>query len=361
MRDVLVLRAQQSLALYLDRWRRAIARHLGLAEFLSAWASNSVDPASAWDLTHGRIFRALHSDDRQLAESAGIALAVHLMAHGASGDWRTETVESAQHVFGGWLLPAADNIRAEADADRVTFSLESANQHVEVVFTRKRGDWICQGPAMQIPRVGRGSIRLRSRAALRHDEFPDVAADGEYSVSGVEVDALKTTLATLRQHSPPYARWVHGVLRDLAVFPGTVERLRSGTASNQFGLSYVSTCDNAVALSESLVHESSHHYYHIARWLGPVQDGSDERLYYSPAVQRERPLDRILLAYHAFANVILMYRDYRAAGYDVDDYARVNERALLGDVKTLDAPLRDNPALTVVGRGLYEPLRKRLW
>ena len=37
---------------------------------------------------------------------------------------------------------------------------------------------------------------------------------------------------------------------------------------------------------------------------GPVDDGSDTILHYSPLVDRGRPLDRILFAFHACANIL---------------------------------------------------------
>jgi len=51
--------------------------------------------------------------------------------------------------------------------------------------------------------------------------------------------------------------------------------------------------------------------------------GATSRLYYSAGVRRDRPLDRILLAYHAFANVLLMYRDVLRGGLDVERYERL--------------------------------------
>jgi len=133
-----------------------------------------------------------------------------------------------------------------------------------------------------------------------------------------------------------------------------------GEEQDQYGLSFMSLAQNPIALAESLVHESSHQYFDISTWLNNAEGDSDETLYYSPAAKRDRPLSAILLAYHAFANVLLMYRSMLHAGFDVDNYAADNYTLLSQEVAELDKPLRGNRALTDIGRGLYEPLRAQL-
>jgi HEXXH motif-containing protein len=97
--------------------------------------------------------------------------------------------------------------------------------------------------------------------------------------------------------------------------------------------------------------------------VGPVDDASDTTLYWSPPIRRHRPLSRILMAYHALANVMLLYDGVRRQPQaDVEDsfYVRANLPDLRAAVQALDEPLRDNPALTALGRGLYQPLADRL-
>ncbi|HEX5707813.1 MAG TPA: HEXXH motif-containing putative peptide modification protein, partial [Pyrinomonadaceae bacterium] len=109
-----------------------------------------------------------------------------------------------------------------------------------------------------------------------------------------------------------------------------------------------------------LVHESSHLYLHLLCRLGPINDGTDKTLYYSPAVRRPRPLERILVAYHAFANMSLLYRLCMEVGIDDEGYCALNQEKTLPQLEQLEAPLLDNPALTPIGRALFEPLYRRL-
>jgi HEXXH motif-containing protein len=112
-------------------------------------------------------------------------------------------------------------------------------------------------------------------------------------------------------------------------------------------------------IAEILVHESSHQYFYLLERLGPVDDGADARRYWSPATGSERPLRRILIAYHAFSNVWLFYQACRASNVG-SDYLATNEPKIRRMITELDAPLRDNPALTALGRALHEPLAERI-
>jgi HEXXH motif-containing protein len=105
----------------------------------------------------------------------------------------------------------------------------------------------------------------------------------------------------------------------------------------------------------------SHQYYYVATRLGPVDDGSDPTLYYSPIKRTGRPIANILLAYHAFGNVVLLMRDLRLNGYaDETGYISANESALGAQLQELEAGLMSTTALTSVGRSLYDPLTARL-
>jgi len=115
-----------------------------------------------------------------------------------------------------------------------------------------------------------------------------------------------------------------------------------------------------MSLAETLVHEASHQYFYLLSRLEPVDDGTDKNLYYSPFAGTERSLDRILLAYHACGNILLLYRLCQQNGAPDDGYCAQREDAVMTQLAQLAAPLRNNFALTWVGRALYDPLVERL-
>ena len=108
------------------------------------------------------------------------------------------------------------------------------------------------------------------------------------------------------------------------------------------------------------VHECTHQDFYVTSRVADVVDGRDKTLYYSPAVQRQRPLNKILVGYHAFANILLFYRTLLSRGFSGNGYCRSIEERLTAEVAELERPLRDNPALTSAGVDLFAPLMELL-
>jgi HEXXH motif-containing protein len=106
---------------------------------------------------------------------------------------------------------------------------------------------------------------------------------------------------------------------------------------------------------EMLVHEASHQYYEIADWLAPLTNGTDTALYYSPFKRAERPIDRLLTAYHAFANVLLLY--IQLANKDAHaNYVKAEAQTLITQLRDTQAALERSPGLTVGGELLWRTL-----
>jgi HEXXH motif-containing protein len=138
------------------------------------------------------------------------------------------------------------------------------------------------------------------------------------------------------------------------------------TAAPQQGFTSGSDCFNpgvvavsfpidVVSLAESLVHETAHQYYFLMNCAAVLTDPGHEQLYSSPLRHTARPLDRILLAYHAVANIICLYQLLvsRDAPYQPD---RSSMDRAVQDFETLADHLVDNPWLTDAGRALLEPI-----
>src|SRR6185312_15271355 len=100
---------------------------------------------------------------------------------------------------------------------------------------------------------------------------------------------------------------------------GPTDGLCSGSSASEPGRCHMSVRAGQVKLAEMLVHEATHQYYYLVTRLGPVDDGTDSTLYYSPVKNCYRPLAYILIAYHAFANVLLFSQRCLDAGYDDRD------------------------------------------
>src|SRR5262249_18543782 len=145
-------------------------------------------------------------------------------------------------------------------------------------------------------------------------------------------------LSYLEQNAHPYANWVWRVLRGIIPLWAAEGLTLSSSNPHHPGVVQLSIGQDPLVLAELLVHEASHQYFHLMEYVGPVDDGSDSTLYYSPFKGTERPLRAILLAYHAFANVLLLYRARRLEAHG-DDRAALDLicQRLAEDLAVLDA------------------------
>lgn len=106
-----------------------------------------------------------------------------------------------------------------------------------------------------------------------------------------------------------------------------------------------------------LIHECTHQYLHMLSWFETLVT-KDAQPHYSPLKGCERPLERIVLGYHAFANVLLAYAQLDTHGYGERISSRV--RVVSGYLDELAKPLVDEVGLSALGREIVRPLRARL-
>lgn len=213
------------------------------------------------------------------------------------------------------------------------------------------------------PSFGSGKRRLvllpRS-AALDSGLFPntDDAAAALETFSPTLIETLTQTLDLLEQHLPHYFDWVVRIIRRVAVLHFDRNVLHSGNHEHQYGTIHISDNSRVLSLAEMLIHEASHQYFELLNKLGPTVDPAHTKVYYSPVKQCDRPLHKILLAYHAFANVMLFYRGVAERGL-TDSWSTKFESVLRDELRQLEQPLRENDALLPIGRALVEPLIAR--
>jgi HEXXH motif-containing protein len=196
-----------------------------------------------------------------------------------------------------------------------------------------------------------------TRELLNDRQLQDLAIDVEEFEMDLFGPRCASALEAISQLSPAYYRWVGNILRQIA--PWRVKRNQhpsgSGSSSQAPGLVAIGNQNHPLSLADSLIHETSHHYFYLASRLGPVDDGSDNSLYFNPLIKKHRPLCMILLAYHAFANVMAFCREALRTGGTGNTYLEQRENELERDLKALVAPLQASRALTPLGRALWEP------
>lgn len=188
-----------------------------------------------------------------------------------------------------------------------------------------------------------------------HADFP-VSSTGwnQSSVWSEAIDLLHRT-------SPEYAQWACRLVNTIVPLDAPRGHQISASHRHRRGEVLMSWDLSPSQLAENLVHEASHQHFFMATMLGDCDDGTDRTLYFSPVVKTERPLSKILLAYHAFANVILFFRQAR----DLLPVAERNEvdfssKKIMDELELLERPLRESSSLTILGQQLWCPLAAQL-
>lgn len=339
-------------------------RTQGLKEFLQKCLTTAVDFETTWDMSFGRVLRALESDEVDVVDVLA-EVALRFAMRGCPGRWKAVLCEERRLCWDyRWLFPRSGEVSVDSNGTTATVELrEKEGEKWASTLHRTDKEWLMVG-GDQLSQVGeRRPIALLSSQAVPHDmifeddfhsifEFPPITLD--------IVQPFSAAFEILNRYAPEYLEWVERLLRGVLVCRCQESRTRSSSWMHAPGVILVSWSANPIEVAEMLVHESSHQYFYLVSRLGAVVDGSDIGYYYSPAVQRNRPLSKILTGYHAFANILLFYRTLLRNGLHENPYCVSVEARLADEVEKLEQPLRDNPALTEIGLDLCKPLMEQL-
>jgi HEXXH motif-containing protein len=365
MELVSVERARQITHLFLQGYAMELNRRSkGLVSLLERWLGSETEFATSWEMSWGELYKPLLTDSASDLASAVSSVALWLGACGVPGEWSVTLERPVRLRWGRWLLPAADSIAVQSNekSSRISARLENVPQ--EARFERIAEEWEAADGAQRLSEFG---TRYKQITLLPSEGVPktfDIDFDLlPYAVSELQPEMVETcqnTVAFLEKYAPVYLWWVLRVVRHLLLLKPDPTTSSSGSDQDTPGLIYMSYTSELPWLAESLVHEASHQYMMMLHWLGPLDDGTDTNLYYSPLKQTGRPLSRIALAYHAVGNILLFYRLCRATGAPDNGYWARQEPRATAQLKQLEAPLRNNPALTSIGQALCHPLMERL-
>jgi HEXXH motif-containing protein len=340
------------------------SRSEGLVEAILEWCASPSTYEIGWDPAFGWAQLALTDEAPNPVETA-VRIALRLTEAGVLNHaWRA-SIERTELQLGGLLLPKVVAITVEfADGTPQVATRAFNGRHTKCVPGGAEGDWLADG-AERVP-----SVRLdRPVYLLGASTLPAMldernAFDGVDAVDSIDaatVARFRAALELFEGALGEYRRWIERVLRGVLV-GRRVERVRvsSGSADTLPGVIHASYPAGVMDLGEIFVHECAHQYFYMLERVGPVDDGGDQTLYWSPPIRKKRPLPRILMAYHALANVQLFYRSIRSAGIEDGGYVDRYAPDMAEAVAQLDAPLRGNLSLTPLGRALYEPLAAAL-
>ena len=199
-------------------------------------------------------------------------------------------------------------------------------------------------------------VLFDTQATLSQEKLP-------YPVSstGWNAQLWRDACALLQESTSGHADWAQRLLT--SVVPLDAPQHYQISASHQYrrGEVLMSWRVRPEQMAEMMVHEASHQHFFMAGMLSQYDDGSDKAHYYSPVVKTQRSLSKILLAYHAFANVILFFRRSRELLEQKERHWIDTESVkVLDELEQLEKPLRETTALTELGQQLWRPLAYQL-
>jgi HEXXH motif-containing protein len=355
---VAVAHARQVVERYLDRFGRFLHRHgAGLVEALHQWLGAQADFQDVWDLSFGRLRATLDARAPRGVIRSAAAAALRLAERGTTGDWEVRLPIPARLRIGRFVLPPSNRVRVAAERLALRIRLGHGDGAKNLTLPLPIHAGTCLEGVESLATAGAEGARLviLREQALETGELPGIR--GRVASSDSVVGPLDATLRLIGRHAPRYLEWIERVTRHVLPLRDVGPNLTSSSAAWRPGVLYLTNRADPAALAEMLVHEGTHQYMYVLRLLGPFDDGSDRRRYHSPVTGRMRSLERMVLAYHAIANIVLFYRSCPAAS---PLRPGESERSFVRSLAAYERALVTNPALTPIGRALSEPLYERL-
>jgi hypothetical protein len=355
--------ARQTLFLFAERYASHVGGDSDLLTLIADTLRGELSFETAWHPAFGGIHAGLSEKSTSLDLRAA-ALALRLHECGYDGEWELHLPMPVNFHFNRWRLPAADALRVSATGNSVRLSVCADGGWGTVTFQRPEDEWSLMGEALTLPHLKRPDAGwvVWGRDQLQTWELQDIAVNVEDSGPELMVPRCDAALSVLLNFAPDYFSWVSRVVRFVVPWRAEPGQHPSGSSSTNLapGVVGIGNHEHPISLADSLVHEATHNYYYMAKRLGGVDDGTDQALYFNPFLERRRPIDRILLAYHAFGNVLLFCRAANENGLLDDEYISVRERQLEAHLGVLEEALQSTRALTSLGHALWEPIYEQL-
>lgn len=299
---------------------------------------------------------ALKSSNPLAAARAIGQILLNVSASGVPGHWGIKLEQACRLHWDKFLLPQTETIEVHSNGRLAVVDLREGNSSQEMSFALDGATQLSNDKAEVIPYVSAGdsSILLLTDITLKELDLPQPDFPVLQEITQAQVDNVNACLNLLREHFPACSLWIERVLKYLCLVHSPATAMHSGSFESYFGFVFMTDRPDPVKSAEMLIHECSHQYLSILTRFTELTD-DDGRLYYSPFVKKERPAERILLAYHAFANVESFYKDCIRAGIRVS-YSKGAIEQLRPELDFVERALVSDVNFTSFGRRIMDSL-----
>jgi HEXXH motif-containing protein len=286
-----------------------------------------------------------------------VALSAHLTGVISSLELDVETNDSI--VVCGKLLPAG-KLSIRGTASRLTIHAEgAAAARAFTVVGQRNGSpvWAEEGEASRLLVID-GQPAVRVVGAEWHSNWGEELSQPVAEVTQAAVDQFQEALRLMERVMPEYRAWVLCLLKEITpIVRPAMNMIASGSSPRRFGGIDLCVPASPTETAEMMIHECSHQYFHMASWVGSMVT-PDAKPHYSPLKKCERPLDRILIGYHAFGNALIAFDKFREVGLEKEIAGRFN--TINGYMEQLRVPIEAEVGLSELGLAFARPLRARL-
>lgn len=349
-----------------------LQRRLGSA-FPSKCALLSGDVAgcgsASWRPEAGAALRALNQgrSDEALMHAALAAAAL-----GQEGALAVELRQPARLSLGGQVFTAAGETLLEARSGRVTLETNWG----KVNLARQANRWSPESTSFAVeadwsipvyfdhPGFADRFVQAWVEPIVpgREDFIVDWPPPPYENRALIEDAAIQMgrALRLLDELGSGYLDWIAPLFRGIAASPQKLPGvMQSGSYTWHAGVFSCGFPRSDAYLGEVIVHEISHQYYLLWNCVCPLVDKATAEDRFSALKGRSRPLERVLLAFHATANMALYWFDYVerfGTSPAVDRPFKMMRDHCIDFVKELDQA----KGLTEAGRHLFEIQRDLL-
>ena len=191
----------------------------------------------------------------------------------------------------------------------------------------------------------------------RNEYFPNLLRTADLRTADLQV---REALSLVAQYAAEYHGWINAVIDEVVVLDSSLGD-RSGSDSAVVGIVCLSLPSNLDFVVEGLVHEAAHQHYYLAEKEHGLFVGlTPDAVGYSPILKKRRPIEKILLAYHAVANTVLLLNraNRNGGGYLGSCYGHVYW--LESTAKAMEMELLQQEILTEKGDAFFNFIRAQL-
>ncbi|HEX4341223.1 MAG TPA: HEXXH motif-containing putative peptide modification protein [Polyangiaceae bacterium] len=276
---------------------------------------------------------ACGKEDDAVWAAAQVGLA--LRHAGVHAPWSARFRTPRRVRYAGWVSPPLEELDVA---------------HLEELDAARSGDVSVRGWV----RLAALTVRERSLAIVPRElrDICPIDADRWKTADSVPdcVAAFTESIDVVARGAPEYLDWIADGVHTLVPVEPPPGVSVSGSRQNVDGVVIIGLPVDSVSLGELLVHEASHQMLHLVEAAATISNGYDDRKYYSPFARAERDIRRMLVGFHAFANIALYYQ--RVGGH----IARAWHAQWSPALEACHHALVASPGLTSHGRALFEPV-----